>query len=142
VTLRRSKTDQEGQGREIAVPFVANGRLCAATHVRKWLEAAAIVDGPVFRTFNGGKKLAENRIAPIDVARLVKRLTVAAGIEGDFAAHSLRAGFITSAAATKGISEADIQRVSGHRSVAILRGYVRRANVLDDAPLVAIMSRD
>jgi integrase len=139
VTLRRSKTDQEGQGREIAVPFVANGRLCAATHVRTWLEATAIVDGPVFRTFNGGKKLTANRIAPIDVARLVKRLTLAAGIEGDFAAHSLRAGFITSAAATKGVSEADIQRVSGHRSVAILRGYVRRANVFDDAPLTAIL---
>jgi integrase len=141
VTLRRSKTDQEGQGREIAVPFVANGRLCAATHVRTWLEAAAIVDGPVFRTFNGGKKLTANRIAPIDVARLVKRLTLAAGIAGDFAAHSLRAGFITSAAATKGVSEADIQRVSGHHSVAILRGYVRRANVFDDAPLTAILNR-
>jgi integrase len=120
VTLRRSKTDQEGQGREIAVPFVANSRLCAATHVRTWLEAAAIVDGP---------------------ARLVKRLTLAAGIEGDFAAHSPRAGFITSAAATKGVSEADIQRVSGHRSVAILRGYVRRANVFDEAPLTAILGR-
>jgi integrase len=142
VTLRRSKTDQEGEGREIAVPFVPNGRLCAATHVRRWLDAANIIEGPVFRTFNGGKKLTANRIAPIDVARLVKRLMLAAGIEGDFAAHSLRAGFITSAAATKGVSEADIQRVSGHRSVAILRGYVRRANVFEDAPLVAIMSRD
>jgi integrase len=80
-------------------------------------------------------------IAPIDVARLVKRLTLAAGIEGDFAAHSLRAWFITSAAATMGVSEADIQRVSGHRSVAILRGYVRLANVFDDAPLSAIMDR-
>ena len=78
---------------------------------------------------------------PHDVARLVKRLTLAAGIEGDFAAHSLRAGFITSAAATKGVSEADIQRVSGHRSVAILRGYVRRATVFDEAPLTAILGR-
>jgi integrase len=94
-------------------------------------------EGPVFHTFNGGKKLTANRIAPIDVARL----TLAAGIEGDFAAHSLRAGFITSAAATKGVSEADIQRVSGHRSVAILRGYVRRANVFDEAPLTAILGR-
>jgi integrase len=105
VTLRRSKTDQEGQGREIAVPFVANGRLCAATHVRKRLDVVGISDGPVFRTFNGGKKLTANRIAPIDVARMVKRVTLAAGIDGDFAAHSLRAGFITSAAATKGVSE-------------------------------------
>jgi len=61
---------------------------------------------------------------------LVKRLTLAAGIEGDLAARSLRAEFITTAAATKGVSEADIQRVSGDRAVAILRGYVRRAKRL------------
>jgi integrase len=109
--------------------------------VRKWIEAAGITAGPLFRTFNGGSKLTSNRIAPIDVARLVKRVTLAAGIEGDFAAHSLRAGFITSAASTKGVSEVDIQRVSGHRSVAILRGYVRRANVFEDAPLAAMLSR-
>jgi hypothetical protein len=65
----------------------------------------------------------------------------AVGAPQGFAAHSLRAGFITSAAATKGVSEADIQRVSGHRSVAILRGYVRRANVFDDAPLTAILGK-
>ena len=73
------------------------------------------------------------------MARLVKRTTAAAGIEGTFAGHSLRARFITTAAPTKGISEADIQRVSGHRSVVILRGYVRRANVFENAPLSAIL---
>jgi hypothetical protein len=62
VTLRRSKTDQEGQGREIAVPFVANGRLCAATHVRNWLEAAALVDGPVFRTLRLRRPFAARRV--------------------------------------------------------------------------------
>jgi integrase len=139
VTIRRSKTDQEGEGREIGVPFVANRGLCAATAVREWLKAAAIIDGPVFRTFAGTKRLSANRIDPDDVARLVKRLTAAAGIVGTFAGHSLRAGFITTAAATKGISEADIQRVSGHRSVAILRDYVRRANVFEDAPLSVIL---
>jgi integrase len=97
----------------------------------KWLEAANITVGPVFRTFNGGKKLTANRIAPIDVARCEAPYRCGRH-RGDFAAHSLRAGFITSAAATKGVSEADIQRVSGHRSLAILRGFVRRANVFDE----------
>jgi integrase len=141
VTIRRSKTDQEGEGREIGVPIIPNSRLCAATSVRKWLTAARITEGPVFRTFNGGGKLTANRIDGKDIARLVQRVTKAAGIDGDFAGHSLRAGFITSAAETKGVSEADIMRISGHRSVAILRGYVGRANVFDDAPLAAIMNR-
>jgi integrase len=73
-----------------------------------------------------GPGLTANRIDPDDLARLVKRATAAADIDGTFAGHSLRAGFITIAASTKGVSEADIQRVSGHRSVVILRGYVRQ----------------
>jgi integrase len=141
VTIRRSKTDQEGEGREIGVPMVPKRGLCAASAVREWLAAAGIVEGPVFRTFTLDRTLTANRIDPDDVARLVKRTTAAAGIEGTFAGHSLRAGFITTAASTKGVSEADIQRVSGHRSVAILRGYVRRANVFEDAPLAAIFGK-
>ncbi|MHB8415995.1 MAG: site-specific integrase [Acidiferrobacteraceae bacterium] len=140
VTLRRSKTDQTGQGREIGVPYVAHEGLCAVRAVRAWLDAAAITEGPVFRTFSLAGDLTPNRIDPKDVARLVKRVVAKAGITGDFAAHSLRAGFITTAAATKGVSEADIQRVSGHRSVAILRGYVRRATVFEGAPLAAIFA--
>ena len=137
VTVRRSKTDQEGEGREIGVPWIENHGLCAASAVREWLRAAKIAEGPVFRSFARGVVTA-NRLDPKDVARIVKRATKAAGLAGDFGGHSLRAGFITTAAATKGVSEADIQRVSGHRSVAILRGYVRRATVFDDAPLAAI----
>jgi integrase len=138
VTVRRSKTDQLGVGREIGVPAIGNAGLCAVRAVREWLAAAAIAEGPVFRTFSLAGELTANRIDPKDVGRLVKRVAAAAGLEGDFAAHSLRAGFITTAAGTKGVSEADIQRVSGHRSVAILRGYVRRATVFEDAPLAAI----
>ena len=140
VTLRRSKTDQTGQGREIGVPYVVHEGLCAVRALRAWLDAAAIAEGPVFRTFSLGGELTPNRIDPKDVARLVKRVVAKAGIVGDFAAHSLRAGFITTAAATKGVSEADIQRVSGHRSVAILRGYVRRATVFEGAPLAAMFA--
>lgn len=138
VTIRRSKTDQSGAGREIGVPFVMNEGLCAAKAVKVWLTAAGITEGAAFRTFSFAGELKENRIDGKDVARLVKRVAQKAGLNGDFAAHSLRAGFITTAAGTKGVSEVDIQRVSGHRSVAVLRGYVRRANVFESAPLSAI----
>jgi hypothetical protein len=56
----------------------------------------------------------------------------------DFAGHSLGAGFITSAASSSGVSEIDIMRVSRHKSVAILRDYVRRATVFEKAPLTSI----
>jgi integrase len=143
VTLCKSKTDQEGAGREIGVPFVANEGLCAVRAVKAWIEASKIKSGALFRTFGLAgygleRKLTKNRLAGNDIARLVKRVTGNAGISGDFAAHSLRAGFITTAASTKGVSEVDIARVSGHRSVTILRGYVRRANVFTDAPLAAM----
>jgi len=92
---------------------------------------------PLFRSIDRHGNIGA-RISPYDIARLVQRVTKAAGIEGDFAAHSLRAGFITSAASTKGVSEVDIQAVSGHRSITILRGYVRRANVFVDAPATAM----
>jgi integrase len=140
VTIRKSKTDQEGIGAEIGVPFISNAGMCAARAVRVWIDAATITCGPVFRTFSKQRVLQANRIDGADVARLVKRVTGLAGISGDFAGHSLRAGFVTSAAASPCVSEVDIMRVSRHRSVAILRGYVRRATVFDNAPLKAILS--
>jgi integrase len=143
VTIRRSKTDQEGQGREIGVPYVAEKDVCAATAVKAWLAASEITEGALFRSFalaGFGKEqpMSERRINGRAVADLVKRVTERAGLEGDFAGHSLRAGFITTAARTKRISEVDIMRVSGHRSVTMLRSYVRKASVLTDCPLSAI----
>jgi integrase len=144
VIIRRSKTDQTGEGVEIGVPMVKHEGLCAVRAVAAWLEASGIKDGPLFRSFGRAGRgqeqpLTEKRIEGQAIARLIKRVCGKAGIDGDFSAHSLRAGFITQAASTKGVSEVDIQRVSRHRSVAVLRGYVRRANVFEDAPLSAML---
>jgi site-specific recombinase XerD len=138
VTLRRSKTDQVGAGREVAIPQLRTEALCPVHAVRAWLAAAAIVEGPIFRTFSMRGQLQVNRIDGRDVARLVQRLTSRARLEGDFAAHSLRAGFVTSGA-EHDITEASLQNVTGHRSATILRGYMRRATLFDDAPLARIM---
>lgn len=139
VTIRRSKTDQEGHGVEIGVPFVENAGLCPVRAVRAWLDAAGHTTGPLFRSFSLRRELLPSRIGAGDIALLVKRVTRGAGIAGDFAGHSLRAGFITSAAASPGVSEVDIMRVSRHKSVAILRSYVRRATVFDNSPLTSIL---
>lgn len=143
ITIRRSKTDQSGAGQEIGVPMVARNELCAVRAVAAWMEVSGIRSGALFRSFGpGGRnrpmRLTASRIGGRDVANLVKRLTGLADIPGDFAAHSLRAGFITTAASTPGVTESAIQGVSRHRNTDILRGYVRRATVFDDAPLAAM----
>jgi integrase len=146
VTLRRSKTDQLGAGREVAIPIVNVETMCAVRATREWLDAGKVAEGAVFRTFSMPRRRGETsqlqaqRIDPKDVARLVQRVMRNAHLEGDFAAHSLRAGFVTSAAQKK-VPEVDIQRVTGHRSVAILRRYVRRATLFENTPLTTILER-
>jgi integrase len=146
VTLRRSKTDQEGQGREVGIPALDVVGLCPVRAVRAWLDASAITSGALFRTFglrrgDKAQELTPNRIDARDVARILQRAVARAGVPGDFAAHSLRAGFITSAAAAN-VSEIDIARVSGHKSADVLRGYVRRATVLEAPPLSVMITHE
>jgi integrase len=145
VTLKRSKTDQLGTRREVPIPYRRTAAFCPARAVQAWITAAAIGGGPLFRTFTlphgrraGSARLTEQRIDGRDLARLVQRVARRAGIDGDFGAHSLRAGFVTSGAA-RGVSEASLQAVTGHRSTAILRSYVRRATLFDDPALPRIM---
>ena len=140
ITLRRSKTDQEGEGRVVALPRLGRSVCCPVAALETWLAQAGITSGPVFRTFSKRGDLTENSIGGRDVARIVQRLTAAARLDGDFAAHSLRAGFVTSAARKK-VPEIDIARVTGHRSFEVLRGYVRDATLfVDDSPLATIIA--
>jgi integrase len=145
VTIRRSKTDQTGEGRTIGLPSIPDKGLDPTSAVAAWIAASGIstpggtAQGnalgvtPLFRSVDRHGNLGD-RISPQDVARLVQRVTDAAGIDGDFAAHSTRSGYITTAASTPGVTEQAIQTVSGHKSVAILRGYVQKANVFTDSP--------
>jgi len=146
LTIRRSKTDREGKGREIGVPRLDDETLCPVRALRAWLDIAQIAEGPVFRSFalpSGRRALGAittERLRANAVALVVQRAVGAADLSGDFAAHSLRAGFITAAAAAN-VSEIEIARVSGHRSADVLRGYVRRASVLDAPALQTIIAR-
>jgi site-specific recombinase XerD len=130
VTIRRSKTDQEGAGHEVAI--LRGSRLRAVEAVRAWLEAAGIVEGPLFRPVaKGGRVLAEALTAE-SVANVVKAYAMRAGFDpGEFAGHSLRAGFLTSAA-EHGASIFKMMEVSRHKSVDVLKGYVRRAELFKE----------
>jgi len=132
VTLRRSKTDQEGRGRLVALPYSGAPEVCPVRALRAWLEAAAIVDGPVFREVTRHGRVESAPLTGRSVSRIVKRSGVSAGLEASsFSGHSLRAGFVTQAK-LKRKDEASIMRQTGHRSVAMVRKYDRRADLWRD----------
>jgi integrase len=139
VTIRRSKTDQEAKGVEIAVPYVASRSLCAGRAVKAWLDASAIAAGFLFRSFSLQRQLLETPIDGRDVANLVKKLASKARLDGDFSGHSLRAGFATSAAAAKASLDA-IARTTRHKSLSVLMGYVRPAQAFDDVALTTMIA--
>jgi integrase len=131
VTLRRSKTDQEAEGRKVGLPYGSTAKVCPVRALRVWLEAADITNGRVFRSVSRDAKVgaaASDRA----VARAVKRAARLAGLDSaQFSGHSLRAGLAT-AAAKAGKSERAIMRQTGHRSVAMVRRYIREADLFND----------
>jgi integrase len=133
LTVRKSKTDQEGAGYEIGLPSHPVEAICPVRALRAWLDASTITEGALFRSFSMNLALQQHRLDGRDVARLIQRVAKRAGLEGDLAGHSLRAGFVTSAAKA-GVALDSIARVSRHKSTPILLGYIRRAQVFEDAP--------
>lgn len=125
----RSKTDQEGIGRIIGIPFGSNPATCAVTAMRHWLEFSQIKSGPVFRAVRvrGGREVVDDRaLNPASVNYIVKRAARRAGLEDAlFGAHSLRSGFCSQASLQ--VSDRLIARQSGHKGTKSLDRYVRLA---------------
>jgi site-specific recombinase XerD len=125
VVVRRSKTDQSGEGRKIGIPKGQHAETCPVRAVQEWLDQSGIEEGPVFRSVNKHGEVMEGRLSDRAVAEVVKRSLLAAGKSARrFAGHSLRAGLITQAAMA-GVSERAIQQQSGHKSLAVMRRYIR-----------------
>jgi site-specific recombinase XerD len=124
VTLRRSKTDQEAQGRKVGIPYGSNPQTCPVHAVQAWLAASGITKGAIFRHVDRHGKM-HGRLSGYAVALVVKRHAEAAGLDAaKYAGHSLRAGLATSAA-IGGASERAIMAQTGHRSVSMVRRYIR-----------------
>lgn len=129
VTLRRSKTDQEGQGTKKHIPQLKDEALCPVRALRAWLNAASIESGPLFRSVDRWGHVRGNRLDDKAVVLVVKECAKHAGLEPiQFAGHSLRAGFVTQAASDD-TPEWAIQQVTGHKSQTILRRYIRDAGL-------------
>ena len=125
VTLRRSKTDQEGTGRKIGIPYGSNPETCPVRVLQAWTEEATITSGPLFRSISRHEQVKPGRLSGVDVARIVKKLAQRAGLDpAKYAGHSLRSGHATSAAIA-GASERSIMNQTGHRSVQMVRRYIR-----------------
>jgi site-specific recombinase XerD len=133
VTLRRSKTDQEGQGRRVAVPHGRHADTCPTLALQQWLEVAGIEEGPLFRSINRHGHV-DGRLSDRGVALVVKHYAAAIGRDADdFSGHSLRAGFATEAARS-GASELSIMRQTGHRSLPMVRRYIREGSMWQQHP--------
>lgn len=125
VNIRRSKTDQLGSGRKIGLPFGSNPLTCPVRSFRAWIREANIQDGPLFRAVDRHGNVSAERLSDQTVARVVKRALKASGRDAEkFAGHSLRAGLATQAA-MGGASERSIQEQTGHKSLIMLRRYIR-----------------
>lgn len=142
LTIRRSKTDQEGQGERIPIEPAQNPDLCPVSALRAWLEAewdvfASGPEAPLFpRTYF--RVLRRARIEDREVNEVVKTWTRKAAVEPDqpgigWSGHSLRSGFITEAARA-GRPEWQIMGHSRHKSYEAFRGYIRKANLFQDNP--------
>lgn len=137
IRLRRSKTDQESKGHEIAIPRV-RGRYCPTRVVQAWLEAAEIRQGALFRRVNRYDQVQAQRLTAQSVALIVKQRAAAVGLDpAVFSGHSLRAGFVTDAA-SRGASSSSIRAQTGHRSDAMLQRYIRKSELFTDNPFLKI----
>jgi len=135
VNIKRSKTDQFGEGFTKALPYFDGSQYCPVVSLKKWIEISRINSGPVFRRFVKGSKLSENRLTDQTVALLIKEYLNLTGIDSkNYSGHSLRSGFATSAAES-GAEERSIMAMTGHKSTEMVRRYIKEANLFKNNAL-------
>jgi site-specific recombinase XerD len=135
ISLKRSKTDQFGEGSMKALPYFENSQYCPVVSISKWIEISKINSGALFRRFTKGLKLSDNRLSDQTVALIIKDYLKIAGIESrNYSGHSLRSGFATSAAES-GAEERSIMAMTGHKSTEMVRRYIKEANLFKNNAL-------
>ena len=138
ITLKRSKTDQFGEGMVKGLPYFSNELYCPVINLKKWLELSNIKSGPIFRRFVKGSVLTNNRLTDQSVVLIIKDYLNLAGIENkNYSGHSLRSGFAT-VAAESGADERSIMAMTGHKTTQMVRRYIREANIFKNNALSKI----
>tara|TARA_E500000331_G_C17234469_1_gene704148 strand:- start:970 stop:1926 length:957 start_codon:yes stop_codon:yes gene_type:complete len=135
INIKKSKTDQFGEGLLKGIPYFDNLQYCPVISLKKWIDVSNIYSGPLFRRFTKGSSLSVNRLSDQTVALLIKEYTKLAGIDNkNYSGHSLRSGFATSAAES-GVEERNIMAMTGHKSSEMVRRYIKEANLFKNNAL-------
>ena len=135
IFIKKSKTDQFGEGMIKGLPYFTNQKYCPVWHLKKWLEISEIKSGPIFRRFSKGLNLSKNRLTDQSVALFLKKHLSNAGIENqNYSGHSLRSGFAT-VTAESGADERSIMAMTGHKTTQMVRRYIKEANLFKNNAL-------
>ena len=135
INLKRSKTDQYGEGSMKGLPYFENPQYCPVISIQKWIKISKIKSGALFRRFSKGSNLLEKRLTDQSIALLIKKYLELAGIDSkNYSGHSLRSGFATSAAEA-GAEERSIMAMTGHKSTEMVRRYIKEANLFKNNAL-------
>lgn len=138
VTVRRSKTDQKGEGHKRGIPYGSNLSTCPVRTLKDWIESAKIDSGPLFRSFKKGGILQSEKLSGQEIERIVVRAAKKAGLPTEnLGGHSLRSGFATQAAMNKARLER-IMDQGNWRSVSVVKGYIRDGNLFRDNPAAVL----
>ena len=135
INVKRSKTDQFGEGSIKGLPYFDNSQYCPVLSIQKWIKISKINSGALFRRFTKGSNLSEKRLTDQTVALLIKEYLDLAGIDSkNYSGHSLRSGFATTAAEA-GAEERTIMAMTGHKSTEMVRRYIKDANLFKNNAL-------
>lgn len=135
INIKRSKTDQFGEGFIKGIPYFDNYLYCPVKNLQKWLNISKLKKGPVFVRFSKGSNLTNIRLTDQSVALIIKDYLAKAGIDNkNYSGHSLRSGFATSAAEA-GAEERSIMAMTGHKTSQMVRRYIREANIFKNNAL-------
>lgn len=132
VHLHRSKTDQEGAGRKVGIPFSQHPETCAVRALLAWLSMAKITECFVFRRVDRYGYVSRRGLHSDSIGKLLKRASARSGMDvAPISGHSARAGCVTQAA-MNGVPERIIMKQTGHKTVATLRKYIRSGEIFRD----------
>jgi len=130
ITLRHSKTDQEGQGRKIGIPY-GRTKHCPVKSTENWLQRASLTQGPIFTPISKGGHRSPQRLSTNAVAEIIQHRIAQTGMSAEgYSGHSLRSGFATSAAMA-GVATWRIRKQTGHASDAMLNRYIRDGELFE-----------
>jgi site-specific recombinase XerD len=135
IRIRKSKTDQFGEGMYKGIPHFENSLYCPVSSLKKWINISKIKKGPIFVRFSKGSNITEKRLTDQSIALIIKDYLTKAGIDAkNYSGHSLRSGFATSAAEA-GAEERSIMTMTGHKSTEMVRRYIKEANLFKNNAL-------